>query len=131
MVRWEVEVKEVAERDVMEVVVVMEMVRTAGMAGAETLLPLALMLVRDERITLPRLFALLARNPAKVLGLDTGTLEPGKDADFVILDGPPFSVWTHVEETYVDGTRTFSRADEPRLSTGGYDVADRYPGGAR
>lgn len=46
------------------------------MAGAETLLPLALMLVRDERITLSQLFALLASNPAKVLGLDTGTLEP-------------------------------------------------------
>ena len=58
----------------------------AGMAGAETLLPLALMLVRDERITLPRLFALLAANPAKVLGLDTGTLEPGKPADLMLFD---------------------------------------------
>lgn len=75
----------------------------------------------------------LTINGAIQMGLQDriGTLEPGKDADFVILDGPPFSVWTHVEETYVDGTRTFSRAEEPRLSTGGYDVADRYPGGAR
>ncbi|MDZ7282613.1 dihydroorotase [Sphingomonas sanguinis] len=58
----------------------------AGMAGAETLLPLALMLVRDERITLPRLFTLLASNPAKILGLDTGTLEPGKPADLMLFD---------------------------------------------
>ncbi|MDQ1230135.1 dihydroorotase family protein [Sphingomonas sp. SORGH_AS_0879] len=58
----------------------------AGMAGAETLLPLALMLVRDERITLPRLFTLLASNPAKVLGLDTGTLESGKPADLMLFD---------------------------------------------
>ncbi|MET4898252.1 dihydroorotase [Sphingomonadaceae bacterium jetA1] len=57
-----------------------------GMAGAETLLPLALMLVRDARITLPRLFALLAAHPAQVLGLDTGTLEPGKPADLMLFD---------------------------------------------
>ncbi|GAA3249005.1 hypothetical protein GCM10020258_02720 [Sphingomonas yabuuchiae] len=44
------------------------------------------MLVRDERITLPRLFALLALNPSKVLGLDTGTLEPGKPADLMLFD---------------------------------------------
>ena len=58
-----------------------------GMAGAETLLPLALMLVRDGLVTLPALFALLARNPAAVLGLDTGTLEPGKPADLLLFDG--------------------------------------------
>jgi len=58
----------------------------AGMAGAETLLPLALMLVRDERITLPRLFTLLAANPARILGLGTGTLEPGKPADLMLFD---------------------------------------------
>lgn len=59
---------------------------SAGMAGAETLLPLALMLVRDGRLTLDRLFALLARNPAAILGLDTGTLEPGKPADLLLFD---------------------------------------------
>ena len=58
----------------------------AGMAGAETLLPLALMLVRDAVIDLPRLFALLARNPAHLLGLDAGTLEPGKPADLLLYD---------------------------------------------
>ncbi len=58
----------------------------AGMAGAETLLALALMLVRDERVTMGRLFALLAANPARVLGLDTGTLEVGKPADLLLFD---------------------------------------------
>ncbi len=58
----------------------------AGMAGAETLLPLALMLVRDGLVTLDRLFALLAANPARVLGLKTGTLEAGAPADLLLFD---------------------------------------------
>jgi dihydroorotase len=58
----------------------------AGMAGAETLLPLALTLVRDGLVTLDRLFALLAANPARVLGLDTGTLEAGAPADLMLFD---------------------------------------------
>jgi len=44
------------------------------------------MLVRDGLLTLPRLFALLAANPARVLGLDTGTLAPGQPADLLLLD---------------------------------------------
>jgi len=62
-----------------------------GMAGAETLLPLALALVRDGLVTLDRLFALLARNPAQVLGLKTGTLEVGAPADLLLLD--PTAPW--------------------------------------
>jgi dihydroorotase len=58
----------------------------AGMAGAETLLPLALMLVRDGLVTLDRLFALLAANPARILGLDTGRLTPGQPADLMLFD---------------------------------------------
>ena len=73
----------------------------------------------------------LTLNGAIQMGLQdrVGSLEAGKDADFVVLDGAPFSVWTHIEETYVDGTRVFSRAEEPRLATGGYAVSERYPGG--
>ncbi|HEX8485646.1 dihydroorotase [Sphingomonas sp.] len=58
----------------------------AGMAGSETLLPLALMLVRDGLVTLDRLFALLAANPARVLGVGTGTLTPGAPADLMLFD---------------------------------------------
>ncbi len=58
----------------------------AGMAGTETLLALALMLVRDGQLTLDRLFALLARNPLKVLGIEGGTLEQGSPADLVLFD---------------------------------------------
>ncbi|MEN9925052.1 MAG: hypothetical protein RL268_1178, partial [Pseudomonadota bacterium] len=48
-----------------------------GMAGAETLLPLTLGLVRDGVFDLARAFALLATNPAQLLGVDAGQLQVG------------------------------------------------------
>ncbi|MDX2146619.1 MAG: amidohydrolase family protein [Planctomycetota bacterium] len=36
-----------------------------------------------------------------------GSLEPGKDADFVLLSGDPFSVYTRVVETWVEGVKVF------------------------
>ena len=64
---------------------------SAGMAGAETLLPLALMLVRDGLITMERLFALLAANPARILGLKAGSLVTGMPADLMLFD--PHAPW--------------------------------------
>ena len=57
-----------------------------GMAGAETLLALSLTLVRDGTISIGRLFELLSTNPAKVLAVDAGMLEPGYQADFILID---------------------------------------------
>ncbi|WP_374530891.1 dihydroorotase family protein [Novosphingobium sp.] len=57
-----------------------------GMAGAETLLPLTLGLVRDRVIDITRAFALLASNPAALLGVDAGTLAVGAQADIALVD---------------------------------------------
>ena len=57
-----------------------------GMAGAETLLALTLSLVRDRVIDLPRAFALLAANPAALLGVPAGALEVGREADIALID---------------------------------------------
>src|SRR5207248_8409820 len=53
----------------------------------------------------------LTLHPAQMLHLDgrLGSLEKGKDADFVILSGQPFSVYTQVLETYIDGAKVFDR----------------------
>jgi imidazolonepropionase-like amidohydrolase len=55
------------------------------------------------------------------LGDRVGTLETGKDADFIILSGDPLSVYTHVLETYVEGVRVFDRAnpDDRLYAVGG------------
>jgi imidazolonepropionase-like amidohydrolase len=51
--------------------------------------------------------------PAMLMHLDhrLGTLEPGKDADFVVLSGKPFSVYTKVQQTWIDGKKVFDAAD--------------------
>ena len=56
-------------------------------------------------------------NPAKQLKIDkwVGSLEEGKDADFVIWDGPPLSIYSKVLETWIDGTRYWSVDDNAQL----------------
>lgn len=65
---------------------------------------------------------------ARMLELDDriGSLEPGKDADFIILSGDPLSVYTHVLETWVDGRKVFDRSEpKDRLyAVGGYGASD-------
>ncbi len=59
---------------------------TSGMAGAETLLSLSLNLVRDGIITMDRLFDLLSRNPAKILGINAGDIKIGLEADIILIE---------------------------------------------
>jgi imidazolonepropionase-like amidohydrolase len=67
-------------------------------------------------------------NGARMLHLEdrVGSLAKGKDADFVVLSGPPFSVYTMVLETYIDGVRVFDRAKQSdwTYQAGGFAVAD-------
>lgn len=55
-----------------------------------------------------------------------GTLTPGKDADFVVLSGDPFSVYTRVLQTWVEGRKVFDFADpkDRLMSMGGYGASD-------
>lgn len=73
-----------------------------GASGAEVLLTLALGLVRDGVIDLPRLAALTSRNPAAILGIDAGRLDAGAPADMAIVDTD--SPWK------IDGARFASSA---------------------
>jgi imidazolonepropionase-like amidohydrolase len=56
-------------------------------------------------------------NAARVLDVDDriGSLEAGKDGDFVIWSGHPLSQFTRAEQTWVDGRRYFSLEEDAEL----------------
>ena len=81
------------------------------------------------RAGMSREHALFAMTQAGAIMLDlkdrVGTLEKGKDADFIVLTGDPSSVYTHVQQTYVEGKRVFDR-DDPKdhlYAVGGYGAS--------
>ncbi len=53
-----------------------------------------------------------------------GSLEKGKDADFIILSGDPFSVYTKVEQTWIEGMKVWDieNPDDRKYATGGYEI---------
>ena len=61
--------------------------------------------------------AFVTLNPARQLGIDSrvGSLEPGKDADFVVWSASPLSTYARAEQTWVDGRRYFDLETDRRL----------------
>lgn len=61
---------------------------------------------------------------AIMLNLDArvGSLEAGKDADFIVLSGDPLSVYTNVLQTWVEGKKVFDRSDpkDYLIAVGGF-----------
>lgn len=60
---------------------------------------------------------MITLNPAKQLGIDkrTGSIEVGKDADLVIWNGHPFSVYSRVDTTMIDGEVFFDRTKDAQM----------------
>ena len=67
-------------------------------------------------------------HPAQAMHLAhrVGSLQVGKDADLAVLSGEPFSVYTRVLETWIDGKRVFRLGDEKQrlYQTGGFALDD-------
>ncbi|PIE20872.1 MAG: dihydroorotase [Neptuniibacter caesariensis] len=68
-----------------------------GMIGLETLLPLSLVLVEQKILELPQLIEKLTSAPAKILGIEAGTLNVGSPADITLFD--PELEWTLTVDT--------------------------------
>ncbi len=62
-------------------------------------------------------FKFVTINPAKQLKIDkwVGSLEVGKDADFVIWSGDPLSTYTRCEQTWVDGKKYFDIQEDKQM----------------
>jgi dihydroorotase len=74
-----------------------------GIIGLETLLPICIgALIEPGHLTWPQMIAKLTINPAKVLGIQRGTLQTGAVADVTIID--PVAEWT------IDPTRFRSKS---------------------
>jgi hypothetical protein len=73
--------------------------------------------MRFGGLTEPQALALVTMNAAKQLGIAerVGSIEVGKDADFVIWSGPPLSTASRAEQTWIDGRRYFDLQSDRRL----------------
>jgi imidazolonepropionase-like amidohydrolase len=78
----------------------------------------------------PAALRALTLSGAEMLGLQEriGSLKPGKDADFAILEGDPLSVYCKTIATYVDGRKVFDRAIESDklYAVGGFGAGVPY-----
>ena len=94
-------------------------VSTGGIAGRDLLnLPLeAAFAIRgglDEQTALES----ITITAAELCGVDTrvGSIEEGKDADLVVLDGDPFDYRTFVDLTFVNGKLLYDKSKSPYFS---------------
>jgi imidazolonepropionase-like amidohydrolase len=97
-----------------------------GITDSRLFLRSAALAVRNGMSREKALYGLTMAN-AIMLDLQdrVGSLEAGKDADFVILSGDPLSVYAKVLETWVEGKKVFDRSDPKDLlyAVGGYGAS--------
>ncbi len=77
----------------------------AGRDGEVADLRMVALLARRGGLSAEKALQAITRIPAEILGVAdrVGSLAPGRDADLLVLSGPPLDVTTHVLRTYVDG----------------------------
>ena len=66
----------------------------------------------------------ITANPAWALGIqdEVGTLEEGKNADVVLWDGDPFSVYTKTQKVWVDGALVYDRTDPDKQPLSDFEL---------
>jgi len=74
-----------------------------GAIGLETMLAAALRLHHSGEVPLIRLIDALSTRPAKIFGLDAGTLAPGAKADIVLID--PDEPWLATKDGFVSRSK--------------------------
>lgn len=66
----------------------------------------------------------IAINPAKALGIadKVGSLEPGKQADVVLWNGNPLSVYSRPEKVWIDGALLYDTDDPKRRPVSDFEL---------
>ncbi|MGV3482720.1 MAG: amidohydrolase [Sphingobium sp.] len=66
----------------------------------------------------------LSWNPAKAMGIGdvTGSLKPGKNADVVLWNGNPFSVYTRPDRVWIDGALMYDAGDPKRRPVSDFEL---------
>jgi len=79
-------------------------------------------------VTRERALRWITSGPARMLGLDDkiGSIAVGKDADLVLWNGDPFSVYSRADQVFIDGALVFDRSDPRRQPKSDFEV-DRVP----
>ena len=74
-------------------------------------LPIQAALVHKAGLPEEETLKAITINPAEIMGIHhrVGSIEPGKDADIIILNGHPFDWRTKVEKTLIDGEIVYER----------------------
>lgn len=67
-----------------------------GVIGLQTLLPAVINLHLEQGLDLMKAISCVTINPARILGIDGGTICPGARADITVVD--PNAVWTLTED---------------------------------
>lgn len=77
--------------------------------------------------------AWITLNAAKALGLEQqiGSIEVGKAADVVLWSSNPFSVYSRVEQVYIDGYRFFDLNDPGRRPVTDFELRQTVNGGGQ
>ena len=57
-----------------------------GIPGIDALFPIMLYMVKEGKISFDLLHKMVCKNPSNFLGINKGSFEIGKDADFVVID---------------------------------------------
>ena len=57
-----------------------------GASGLDVFVPMSLKLKQTQDMSWAQLFALMSRNPARILGLEGGTIQAGSPADLVMIN---------------------------------------------
>ncbi|MEP5566829.1 MAG: amidohydrolase family protein [Halioglobus sp.] len=76
------------------------------------------------KIDRARAITWLTLNPARSLGLEEtiGSIEEGKNADLVLWDSDPFSVYARTEKVWIDGALRYDREDSSVRPTSDFNL---------